>query len=194
MCPDPAGSGAAALASDQQVLRRFGPADSTKPSRQPEVLQQQLHRLLPEGNVLGAELNQNRAGSDCLCLQMSAVAVALVSDGSRCLLGRQPSFPRGLYSALAGFCDMGQTHPCVCVCVCRTHPCVCVCVCVELTCVCACVWSQVRLWRRRSAGRWRRRWVWRSRASPTAPRSTGRSRTAPSCWAATPWLAPPTLR
>ncbi|XP_025765565.1 NAD(P)H pyrophosphatase NUDT13, mitochondrial isoform X9 [Oreochromis niloticus] len=40
---------------------------------------------------------------------MSAVAVALVSDGKRCLLGRQPSFPRGLYSALAGFCDMGET-------------------------------------------------------------------------------------
>ncbi|XP_039472432.1 nucleoside diphosphate-linked moiety X motif 13 isoform X3 [Oreochromis aureus] len=54
-------------------------------------------------------------------------------------------------------------------------------------------YPKVRPWRRRSAGRWRRRWVWRSRASPTAPRSTGHSRTAPSCWVAMPWLAPPTL-
>ncbi|XP_005471553.2 NAD(P)H pyrophosphatase NUDT13, mitochondrial isoform X2 [Oreochromis niloticus] len=128
----------------------------------------------------GQPTQRNRAGSQRFCRssstvyypKMSAVAVALVSDGKRCLLGRQPSFPRGLYSALAGFCDMGQTHLCVCV---------------QLTCLC------VRPWRRRSAGRWRRRWVWRSRASPTAPRSTGRSRTAPSCWVATPWLAPPTL-
>lgn len=39
---------------------------------------------------------------------MSPVVIVLVSDGKRCLLGRQPSFPRGMYSALAGFCDMGQ--------------------------------------------------------------------------------------
>lgn len=41
-------------------------------------------------------------------LQMSPVVIVLVSDGKRCLLGRQSSFPRGMYSALAGFCDMGQ--------------------------------------------------------------------------------------
>ncbi|XP_075996213.1 NAD(P)H pyrophosphatase NUDT13, mitochondrial isoform X2 [Genypterus blacodes] len=49
-----------------------------------------------------------------------------------------------------------------------------------------------RAWRRRCAGRWQRRWVWRCRGSPTAPLSTGPSHTAPSCWAATPLLAPPT--
>ncbi|XP_005949561.1 nucleoside diphosphate-linked moiety X motif 13 isoform X2 [Haplochromis burtoni] len=65
----------------------------------------------------GQPTQRNRAGSQRFCSssstvyypKMSAVAVALVSDGSRCLLGRQPSFPRGLYSALAGFCDMGET-------------------------------------------------------------------------------------
>ncbi|XP_056152868.1 nucleoside diphosphate-linked moiety X motif 13 isoform X1 [Lampris incognitus] len=40
---------------------------------------------------------------------MAPVAIVLVSDGKRCLLGRQASFPRGMYSALAGFCDMGET-------------------------------------------------------------------------------------
>ncbi|XP_070783370.1 NAD(P)H pyrophosphatase NUDT13, mitochondrial [Enoplosus armatus] len=40
---------------------------------------------------------------------MSPVVIVLVSDGKRCLLGRQSSFPWGMYSALAGFCDMGET-------------------------------------------------------------------------------------
>lgn len=41
---------------------------------------------------------------------MSPVVIVLVSDGKRCLLGRQSSFPRGMYSALAGFCDMGRSY------------------------------------------------------------------------------------
>ncbi|XP_054839198.1 NAD(P)H pyrophosphatase NUDT13, mitochondrial isoform X2 [Eublepharis macularius] len=40
---------------------------------------------------------------------MSPVVITLVSDGSRCLLVRQESFPRGMYSALSGFCDVGET-------------------------------------------------------------------------------------
>ncbi|KAM8837136.1 NAD(P)H pyrophosphatase NUDT13, mitochondrial isoform 1-T2 [Spinachia spinachia] len=44
-----------------------------------------------------------------LPLQMSPVVIVLVTDGKRCLLGRQSSFPQGMYSALAGFCDMGET-------------------------------------------------------------------------------------
>lgn len=40
--------------------------------------------------------------------QMSPVVIVLVSDGQRCLLARQPSFPPGMYSALAGFCELGQ--------------------------------------------------------------------------------------
>ncbi|XP_048665093.1 NAD(P)H pyrophosphatase NUDT13, mitochondrial [Marmota marmota marmota] len=38
--------------------------------------------------------------------QMAPVVITLVSDGTRCLLARQHSFPKGLYSALAGFCDI----------------------------------------------------------------------------------------
>ncbi|XP_063163546.1 NAD(P)H pyrophosphatase NUDT13, mitochondrial isoform X2 [Candoia aspera] len=40
---------------------------------------------------------------------MSPVVITLVSDGSRCLLVRQASFPKGMYSALAGFCDVGES-------------------------------------------------------------------------------------
>lgn len=39
---------------------------------------------------------------------MSPVVITLVSDGSRCLLSRQPSFPPGMFSALSGFCDVGK--------------------------------------------------------------------------------------
>uniref|UniRef100_A0A3Q3JCG3 Nudix hydrolase domain-containing protein n=1 Tax=Monopterus albus TaxID=43700 RepID=A0A3Q3JCG3_MONAL len=61
---------------------------------------------------------RNQAGSQRVCSssgivyypKMSPVVIALVSDGKRCLLGRQSSFPRGMYSALAGFCDMGQAY------------------------------------------------------------------------------------
>ncbi|XP_031423841.1 nucleoside diphosphate-linked moiety X motif 13 [Clupea harengus] len=60
---------------------------------------------------------RNQSGSQRVCHssghtyypKMSPVVIALVSDGSRCLLGRQATFPRGMYSALAGFCDMGET-------------------------------------------------------------------------------------
>ncbi|XP_058697307.1 NAD(P)H pyrophosphatase NUDT13, mitochondrial isoform X1 [Poecile atricapillus] len=43
----------------------------------------------------------------CTC-QMSPVVITLVSDGSRCLLARQPSFPPGMFTALSGFCDVGE--------------------------------------------------------------------------------------
>jgi NAD+ diphosphatase len=33
----------------------------------------------------------------------------LITDGSRCLLARQPAFPRGMYSSLAGFVETGET-------------------------------------------------------------------------------------
>ncbi|XP_063046600.1 nucleoside diphosphate-linked moiety X motif 13 [Engraulis encrasicolus] len=60
---------------------------------------------------------RNQSGSQRICHtsgqtyypKMSPVVIALISDGSRCLLGRQATFPRGMYSALAGFCDMGET-------------------------------------------------------------------------------------
>jgi NAD+ diphosphatase len=37
------------------------------------------------------------------------VVIMLVIDGDRCLLGRQPGFPAGFYSALAGFVEPGET-------------------------------------------------------------------------------------
>lgn len=37
------------------------------------------------------------------------VTIMLVFDGDRCLLGRQPRFPKGSYSALAGFMEPGET-------------------------------------------------------------------------------------
>nr|XP_028585457.1 nucleoside diphosphate-linked moiety X motif 13 isoform X2 [Podarcis muralis] len=60
---------------------------------------------------------KNLAGSKRVCQsseiiyypQMSPVVITLVSDGSRCLLVRQASFPKGMYSALSGFCDIGET-------------------------------------------------------------------------------------
>lgn len=37
------------------------------------------------------------------------VAIMLIADGDRCLLGRQPRFPPGFYSCLAGFIEPGET-------------------------------------------------------------------------------------
>ncbi|XP_072229056.1 NAD(P)H pyrophosphatase NUDT13, mitochondrial [Leuresthes tenuis] len=68
-------------------------------------------------SATGQPTHRNQAGSQRVCSsssivyypKMSPVVIVLVSDGKRCLLGRQASFPQGLYSALAGFCDMGET-------------------------------------------------------------------------------------
>ncbi|XP_072484316.1 NAD(P)H pyrophosphatase NUDT13, mitochondrial isoform X3 [Notamacropus eugenii] len=65
----------------------------------------------------GQPTQKNVAGSKRICPsskmiyypQMSPVVITLVSDGTRCLLARQSSFPKGMYSALAGFCDIGET-------------------------------------------------------------------------------------
>jgi NAD+ diphosphatase len=37
------------------------------------------------------------------------VVIMLATDGESCLLGRQPRFPKGMYSALAGFLEPGET-------------------------------------------------------------------------------------
>ncbi len=37
------------------------------------------------------------------------VVIMLVLDGERCLLGRQAMFPKGMFSALAGFIEQGET-------------------------------------------------------------------------------------
>ncbi|NXY49623.1 NUD13 protein, partial [Ceuthmochares aereus] len=64
----------------------------------------------------GQPTQKNVAGSKRVCHtsgityypQMSPVVISLVSDGSRCLLARQPSFPQGMFTALSGFCDLGE--------------------------------------------------------------------------------------
>ncbi|XP_049667039.1 NAD(P)H pyrophosphatase NUDT13, mitochondrial isoform X2 [Accipiter gentilis] len=64
----------------------------------------------------GQPTQKNLAGSKRVCHasgiiyypQMSPAVITLVSDGSRCLLARQPSFPQGMYSSLSGFCDLGE--------------------------------------------------------------------------------------
>lgn len=75
------------------------------------------HEINKFCGATGQLTQRNQAGSQRVCSsssivyypKMSPVVIVLVSDGKRCLLGRQSSFPRGLYSALAGFCDMGET-------------------------------------------------------------------------------------
>ncbi|XP_056285061.1 nucleoside diphosphate-linked moiety X motif 13 isoform X2 [Pseudoliparis swirei] len=65
-------------------------------------------------SATGEPTRRNQAGSQRVCSssgityypKMSPVVIILVSDGKRCLLGRQSSFPQGMYSALAGFCDL----------------------------------------------------------------------------------------
>ncbi|XP_029787779.1 nucleoside diphosphate-linked moiety X motif 13 isoform X2 [Suricata suricatta] len=65
----------------------------------------------------GQPTKKNMAGSKRVCPsnkiiyypQMAPVVITLVSDGTRCLLARQSSFPKGMYSALAGFCDIGES-------------------------------------------------------------------------------------
>jgi NAD+ diphosphatase len=37
------------------------------------------------------------------------VVIMLATDGDACVLGRQPRFPKGMYSALAGFVEPGET-------------------------------------------------------------------------------------
>lgn len=41
--------------------------------------------------------------------RVNPVAIMLVVDGERCLLGRQRGWPEGMYSALAGFIEPGET-------------------------------------------------------------------------------------
>uniref|UniRef100_A0A4W4GJW6 Zinc ribbon NADH pyrophosphatase domain-containing protein n=2 Tax=Electrophorus TaxID=8004 RepID=A0A4W4GJW6_ELEEL len=68
-------------------------------------------------SATGQPTVRNQSGSQRVCPnsgvtyypQMAPVVIVLVSDGSRCLLARQRSFPTGMYSALAGFCDLGES-------------------------------------------------------------------------------------
>ncbi|XP_053197624.1 nucleoside diphosphate-linked moiety X motif 13 isoform X1 [Scomber japonicus] len=75
------------------------------------------HQTSGFSSATGRPTRRNRAGSQRVCSSsgiisyptMCPVVIVLVSDGTRCVLGRQATFPRGMYSALAGFCDMGES-------------------------------------------------------------------------------------
>ncbi|KAK9965212.1 hypothetical protein ABG768_004313 [Culter alburnus] len=68
-------------------------------------------------SATGQPTIRNQSGSFRVCPssgityypKMAPVVIVLVSDGSRCLLARQAMFPPGMYSALSGFCDMGES-------------------------------------------------------------------------------------
>ena len=65
----------------------------------------------------GAATTPEQAGWSRRCPECSAlhfprtdpVVIAVVTDGARCLLGRQSGWPRNLYSALAGFVEPGES-------------------------------------------------------------------------------------
>ncbi|XP_075072670.1 NAD(P)H pyrophosphatase NUDT13, mitochondrial [Mixophyes fleayi] len=65
----------------------------------------------------GQLTQKNLSGSKRVCRsngmiyypQMTPVVITLVSSRNRCLLAHQESFPAGMYTALAGFCEIGET-------------------------------------------------------------------------------------
>ncbi|MFQ5786289.1 MAG: NAD(+) diphosphatase [Alphaproteobacteria bacterium] len=69
--------------------------------------------------VCGAPTGSRQAGHLRLCSDPACAAthfprtdpavIMVVSDGERCLLGRQKDWPPGLYSALAGFVEPGES-------------------------------------------------------------------------------------
>jgi NAD+ diphosphatase len=71
----------------------------------------------PRCSVCGSRTVMGEAGHVRRCPQCGAVhhprtdpeVIMLVTDGDRALLGRQPSWPPGRYSALAGFVEPGES-------------------------------------------------------------------------------------
>ncbi|RYB01855.1 NAD(+) diphosphatase [Lichenibacterium ramalinae] len=65
----------------------------------------------------GTATESSTSGWKRICLQCGLhhfprtdpVVIMLAVDGERCLLGRQPRFPAGMYSCLAGFLEPGET-------------------------------------------------------------------------------------
>ena len=72
------------------------------------------HRHCP---ACGHETQPLAGGSMRVCGECDAehfprtnpVVITLVGNGERCLLGRQPGWPAGMFSALAGFVEPGET-------------------------------------------------------------------------------------
>ncbi|MBI4956799.1 MAG: NAD(+) diphosphatase [Myxococcales bacterium] len=72
------------------------------------------HRFCPScgGPTVPKQAGHVRACSGCQKKHFPRVEPAimlLVVDGDRCLLARQPGWPKGMYSALAGFVETGES-------------------------------------------------------------------------------------
>jgi NAD+ diphosphatase len=77
------------------------------------------HRRHRFCGVCGGETLSQSAGHVRACVNPSCRAthfprtdpatIMLVTDGDRCLLGRQPKWPQGMYSTLAGFVEPGES-------------------------------------------------------------------------------------
>jgi len=77
------------------------------------------HQVQKYCSRCGSPTRPEEAGHVMACTNPSCAAkyfprtdpatIMLVHDGDRCLLGRQPSWPAGVYSTLAGFVEPGET-------------------------------------------------------------------------------------
>lgn len=75
------------------------------------------HRVTKHCTECGGALTFAEAGFSRICAICKTVAfpridpaiMVLVTRGEQCLLARQPSFPQGMYSALAGFVEVGES-------------------------------------------------------------------------------------
>jgi len=69
--------------------------------------------------VCGSSARHGAAGNSRICMNQNCLRevfprvdpaiIVLVSDGQRCLLGRQKSWPEGRYSTIAGFVEPGES-------------------------------------------------------------------------------------
>lgn len=77
------------------------------------------HRLQRYCGICGAPTSTNSGGNTKSCTsaacgkeffpRVDPAIIVLVTDGERCLLGRQPSWPEGRYSTIAGFVEPGES-------------------------------------------------------------------------------------
>lgn len=77
------------------------------------------HRLQKFCGLCGARTRAESGGNTRICEnadcatrifpRVDPAIIVLVSDGDRCLLGRQPSWPEGRYSTIAGFVEPGES-------------------------------------------------------------------------------------
>ncbi|CAN2390765.1 hydrolase activity [Pristimantis euphronides] len=75
------------------------------------------HDSHPYCSKSGQPTQKNVSGSKRVCQsngiiyypQTSPVVITLVSTKNRCLLAHQENFPAGMYTTLAGFCEIGET-------------------------------------------------------------------------------------